>query len=672
MAGLFDNIDWGGLLKAGVGLAAGNQNAGANTKVANNYAQNTKFNPYNIATGNAGVAFNGNNAVATLSPQYQQLQGQLTSGASGLLGGASQFYQNGGGTQQLGNEFNQYNNSQNNPLATQFNQNASGFLSGLGQVNPNQLSSDYTANLRAQANPGNQRAADSLASRLFATGGLGSSGGANLMGGLQEAQDQQDLGFQLAGKQYAGQEQSRMAGLAQGFAQQGDQLQNSTNVRATQRFQNAMQLFGAGQQNAQGQNSAGLGMLNGSLGLDQNLLNTIQMGGYLGGAQSNANATAYGPGVVAGQDQNNTASAGWQQLLGASGLLGKAGDAIGGLFGGDTSGLGAVIGGAGGYGSQASNDLLNNWGGSQDPTFGLFNGAGGQAADTSGNGLIGGGYNFLGGSQAISNGLQNISPPNYSGMNDQQLQQALGSTGAMKAIDNGGALGKTAGIGGSALGIYQGLDKGGVKGYGQAVAGAANLAGALGYGGSTASTAGMLGNLASGNYAGALSTAGAATGSSVLSGLGAAAGAAGLATAFVAAGSALAHALNGQGDEKRNNAAFTQALGDKLQTADGMAGRTATKFYNIPGVGWVDNKEYQDIAGVWYGAVAAPDGNQAEWKQKLTDKLASVKPITTAEQLNKYFPGDFAKKNKGLYDQILGSSPTSPAPDPTKRALMGG
>lgn len=505
--GIFDNVNWGDLLTSGLNLLGSKQNAGANQQTANTYAQQTKFNPYNVLAGNSGVLFNGNSALGSLSKPYQDIQGQLTSGAGGLLGNIGQTFQSGGINPFLQGSFDQYN--QGSPqapsnLGSQFNTAGQGFLNSLGGFDPNQAAGNYTNVLRQQAQPGNERAAQGLAQNLFNTGRLGTTGGQGLFGELINQQNQQDLGFQQAGMQYGGQEQNRIAGLGQSFGQLGDQLNsntfNQTNARAQQRFQNAMQLFGAGQQNSQNQLGAGLGLLQGSQGLDSDLLKAIQTGGYLGGASSSANSTAYNPSLQAGVAGNNASSAGWLGLAQSLGLPDMLGGQLSKLFGGSG-------------GSQMSTPLTDpgvdqnnvpnpnfNFNDPTDPKY-AFSGAGGQAASnptgsiygpTSGNAMMRGlfgdnSYDFLGGPGSLPSGLQNLDfskTLNDPNLTNAQVAQNLGVDPKLLG-GSGFNLGKvTSGIG-DALGIYGGVKQGGVQGYTQAANSAASLAGydipALGY-----------------------------------------------------------------------------------------------------------------------------------------------------------------------------------------------
>lgn len=108
------------------------------------------------------------------------------------------------------------------------------------------------ANLRASAAPQQQRQVESQFQRLFNTGNLGSTAGANILGRLSEAQNQQDLGFQLAagGEARAAQQAqtqdlaSRFGQLVSGNVQQGN-LQNQFLNSAFNRFNQSAQTAGS-------------------------------------------------------------------------------------------------------------------------------------------------------------------------------------------------------------------------------------------------------------------------------------------------------------------------------------------------------------------------------------------------------------------------------------------
>lgn len=113
---------------------------------------------------------------------------------------------------------------------------------------------------------------------------------------------------------------------------------------------------------------------------------------------------------------------------------------------------------------------------------------------------------------------------------------------------------------------------------------------------------------------------------------------------------AIFNALTGNkhGDEKRNLAAFTKEnqiydLGNgMLALADG------TQFRE---------DQLQDIAGDWYGATYAPDGNQAEWQQRYKTRIGAL-PKANVGQTNGLTSDGV---NQGM---SAGGSPTSlSAPD---------
>lgn len=615
----FGNIDWGGLLKAGLNAYGASQNAGANQQAANTYAQQTKFNPYNVVAGNQGVLFNGNSALASLSQPYQNLQGQLTSGASGLLGGIGAQYQNGGINPQLQGSFDQYNNSapQNSQdLSGQFNASAQGFLGGLGSFDPNQAAQSYSNNLRQQAAPGNQLAAENLAQGLFNSGRLGSTGGQGLYGQLVNQQNQQDLGFQIAGQQYGGQEQSRLAGLAGQQAQLGSQFgqqqYDQTNARAQARFQNAMSLFGAGQQNLQGQLQGGLGLLQGSQGLDQGLLQAIQTGGYLGGASSSANQQAYNPSMQANVAGNNASSAGWLGIAQSLGLPDMLGGEIGKLLGGGSGGTSGGSNGATGSWAQLPNEPTIPQG---------FNGAGGQATNSAGG--------FLGGMANLPNGLQDL---DYSGLQNAPLSQLGVNPNMLGNSGSGLDLNKAISGAGNVAGIYQGVKQGDAAGYLGAANSAAGLVGKKIPG---AEYAGIINNIVKGNYT---------SGGSSYAGLGmdlAGLYTGGISTAGNVAASLINKSFTGHGDENRNFAAWEGSTGAKLITVP--VGRTAISGYSLGGK-LLDDGYAKDVAGAYYGMTQAPDGDREGWTKKYTDLIANPEEV----KLPKGYTWDGTKVVKGF------------------------
>lgn len=71
----------------------------------------------------------------------------------------------------------------------------------------------------------------------------------------------------------------------------------------------------------------------------------------------------------------------------------------------------------------------------------------------------------------------------------------------------------------------------------------------------------------------------------------------------------------GHGDEKRNLSAFAAESG-VMQLPDGRLA--------LPNGAIFDQSRLKDVAGTWYGAVHAPDGDQAGWQQRYNSLTASL------------------------------------------------
>lgn len=152
----------------------------------------------------------------------QQMPGQQMGNIDGVSGGVSALlgqYQNYAANP---------NQVSNNGLGNSFNGASSGMLGALGSFDPNQSAQNYTNLLRQQATPGNQLATNNLSQELFNSGRLGSTGGATLMGQQSLAQSQADTGMQIAGQQYAQQQQQGLVGMAGQLGQTGTGMNNAT------------------------------------------------------------------------------------------------------------------------------------------------------------------------------------------------------------------------------------------------------------------------------------------------------------------------------------------------------------------------------------------------------------------------------------------------------------
>jgi hypothetical protein len=127
--------------------------------------------------------------------------------------------------------------------------------------NPNDAAASYTNLLRQQARPQEEQATANALTGLFGSGRLGTTGGANQMSGLAQAQEQADISRQVAGQQYGLQQQL--------MAQQG--LDSALNAEQGRQ----LGAFGANQQ----------GMMN-QYGLAQGFAQTGS--GLFGSAMQNA------------------------------------------------------------------------------------------------------------------------------------------------------------------------------------------------------------------------------------------------------------------------------------------------------------------------------------------------------------------------------------------------
>lgn len=233
-----------------------------------------------------------------------------------------------------------------------------------------------------------------------------------------------------------------------------------------------------------------------------------------------------------------------------------------------------------------------------------------QGLETASAALASLGYGITrGGSSA---GTPGASRPNSAG------GEAATVGAGLSAVSAGARLAGLAGVGNettSAIGstagslgqIVTGLDKGGVGGYGQAVTGAASLAGydTAGWGGIISAGA----NVIEGDYGSAgMDLAGVAMGSPL-----------------VAIGNAIAsyanHAFLGDFSKDRNTAAFKQFTGAKNAVIPlGKAGLNMMVIPKADGsYTLVNTPQWNDLAGSWYGAAVGPDGNQADWAAKFQD-----------------------------------------------------
>jgi hypothetical protein len=202
-----------------------------------------------------------------------------------------------------------------------------------------------------------------------------------------------------------------------------------------------------------------------------------------------------------------------------------------------------------------------------------------------------------------------------------------GGTLAKGASTVGNALtGNWAGAAKNGLGLYNSLVAPSLADYGSGAA----VDAALTQAGITGDLAGVAGAEGATGAAGAGAGAGSSSlGASVL-GSGAAMGGLGLGLV-----SLYANSLHKHGDELRNINAFQQAFpGTQKIVAGGRA--PALERWMLPDGTVLNQQQMYDLAGTWYGASAAPDGNQAEWQQKFTDLMGNMQPAGLMEHADRY------------------------------------
>lgn len=226
------------------------------------------------------------------------------------------------------------------------NQMAAGDMTG--------LQNQELATMRAAAAPEMNRQFNKLQDRLFAQGRLGSTGGAENMRGLFEAQGQQDLGFQQEAFNRAATRSGLLSNLGLGQTGQAAGLQGQNLGQQQNLIQNIM---GANQlgssamsQNFQNQ-LAGIGQQQ-SAG-NQRLMNALNIFGVGQGAQNQG----FGQGIQAQNALQNMNQFGLTGILGLlnaesgrigatgahAGALGNVGQNQGGFLGGIFGGIGDLF-----------------------------------------------------------------------------------------------------------------------------------------------------------------------------------------------------------------------------------------------------------------------------------------------------------------------------------------
>ena len=250
----------------------------------------TAFNPFNIQTGFGTVSSTPDTFSAFLSPSFQKASDVLT----------------GTGTQNIG-----------------FGQNLLG-LGGAGlfstaQSNPLGLTSTLFNRLESVLNPVRERQRSNLESRLLEQGRLGSTGGSLQQQAFEEAVNQQQLANLSGAFQQALAQQAQQASLFNQLAGLGLNTQ-----------------------------SLGQGQVGSAFGLQQGVLQPLQLSGMFGNLQSEAGARALSGMGIGLQGTLGAANAfAKQHQLGKKTSFGEGLFALGsGVLGGLAGGIGTGLGGA--------------------------------------------------------------------------------------------------------------------------------------------------------------------------------------------------------------------------------------------------------------------------------------------------------------------------------------
>lgn len=365
------------LIPAGISILGGLLSGGADKGANQAAAAGAQFNPFNVAGAGGAVDFSGQNVSISADPQTQMLQqllqsgamqnlsgggaqggfrdfasqlgsegipglfsgaqaasSQIPSGAFGAFGeqaaaGANLGFTGGAGALGLSQQFGTSQTGINEPLAQGlFGRGMQAF----GQTDFSGLAADQLARSRALARPGEERAVNAKFQNLFSRGQLGTTGGAQQVGALAQAQEGADIQRQFGADQFANmlgqqnrqfgmglfgqgfgaraQDQAFNLGAGQLFSQQGQGLlgfgagqaqaglgaavgeSNLVNQRAQQRLSNATSLFGFGNELQQQQFQQGIQGAGASSQINQDLRNLLALSGNLSSAQAGAGANA--------------------------------------------------------------------------------------------------------------------------------------------------------------------------------------------------------------------------------------------------------------------------------------------------------------------------------------------------------------------------------------------
>jgi hypothetical protein len=307
------------LIATGISLLGGMMQKKSEKKAA------AGMNPWGVDGLFGNVAFDPSSQRAFINADRHQtdIRNLLGGNAAHLLsgGGNSGFlnFAQGLGNEQLPALFGQYQDALGGLPSDAFSQYQSqmGQAQGIANQDLQGLMGQKLQLLRDQAAPQEQAAFNSLQNNLFSTGRMGTSGGGMMMERFARGLGQADTERQLAAQQLGIQAQNQnlqQAGLLSELA--GTGFANALNYndigvnRAAQRMQNAMGLFGFGNDLTSSMQTQGLAGLQGMLGIDSNLMNAAALGKNLAASAQQAQMASGSPlgglltGIGGGMMQN--------------------------------------------------------------------------------------------------------------------------------------------------------------------------------------------------------------------------------------------------------------------------------------------------------------------------------------------------------------------------------
>lgn len=449
----------GGFLNSLVG------GTGAMGQAANQTWQAGQFMPYNLSLPGANLNFQNNTATGSLNGGLGSMYSGMGNFGSGILGSGMLNYNPTAGSY-LGGQYNSIYGT-NPSTAGNINSAANGQFQNLMNAEQPWLQQQQSSNLDSE----------------MAKGTLASTAGQYQTAGFNQAYN--SLMSQNANTAY--QQALQQAGLQQ--SEQQSAMGAASNVANMQ------------EQESQFAPTLGTSQLNSAFGNLNSTNNAtaqqIGLGANIGGMRSQANTNAL---------QNNF-TAGMAGLQGQSGFLnsllfggGQGGGLLSGILGGTGGGSG-VLGSLGSMAANGVGSLFNSLFGSNNSGSNLYSGGLGTIPNLNYNGTSGGtdfsnlgdlsglgGFgtdNTISGTSDFNNMNSGFNSSDYGNLGFNGAGGQAASSDLSSNPNIGQDISTGFGAGQNALGLYSGLQQGGVMGDTSAALNANAIANKLGYGNST-------------------------------------------------------------------------------------------------------------------------------------------------------------------------------------------